>query len=137
MKRTSHTIAFAAAAMLAAVATGSAQTLKAEIPFPFHSKGARRQPGSYTVHMRNAGGTRLIQIYNADQHRSIMTLVLSADQPSEPRAAQPALTFACTESNCQLASLRDANAAVCKLVVSKAGPATRVATVMLHPDRGE
>ena len=39
--------------LLAAAATGSAQSMKAEIPFRFDAGGAHMQPGSYQVRLNH------------------------------------------------------------------------------------
>ena len=138
MKRTALTITFAAAAMLAAAATGSAQTMKAEIPFAFHSGSARMQAGAYSVVLsRSAGGREMLQIYSLDEHRSVIAGAISTSRPATPRESKAALSFACAEGHCALASVRDEMSNVYNFPVGKAGSGARIATVLLRPDRAE
>ena len=105
MKRTALTITLAAAAMLAAAATGSAQTMKAEIPFAFHSGSAPMQAGAYTVVLRSSDGDRpMLQIYSLGERRSVIAVAMSTSRSSEPRWSKPVLSFACSEGHCALAT---------------------------------
>ena len=137
MRQTALRITFAATAMLAAAATGSAQTLKAEIPFPFEVGSARMQPGGYWVNLNSNSGSRVIRIYNADGRHGALALVMTTDRPLDSTSAQPTLTFACTAGRCELSSLKDQSANVYRLHVGKAGPGTRIAAVLLRPGRSE
>ena len=138
MKRTALTITFAAAAMLAAAATGSAQTMKAEIPFAFHSGSARMQAGSYSVVLRSGdGGRPMLQIYSLGERRSVIAVAVSTNRPSTSNWSNPVLSFACADGHCALASVRDNMSNVYNFPVGKAGPGTRIATVMLRLDRAE
>jgi len=109
MKLTTTTM-FATAALLAAAATGNAQSMKAEIPFPFQAVGARMQAGSYEVSVRHTtSGVPTFQIYNADNRHSIIALPLSVDRPSRVAASGSdiVLSFECIEGRCNLARLWD------------------------------
>jgi len=136
MKRTMVTMTFAAAALLAAAATGSAQTMKAEIPFAFDMAHKRMQPGTYQVRLyRNSSPVQILQISNYDDGRSAMALPLVSDDHA--RRENPVLSFECTEGHCVLAKLWDGSGNLFQFATPKAGPATRIATVALHENRGE
>ena len=138
MKRTALTMTFAAAAMLAAAATGSAQTMKAEIPFAFHTGSARMQAGSYHVVLNTShAGLPMIQVFSLDEHRSVIRVAMSTSRPPAPRESTITLSFACAEGNCELASLRDGQSNVYRFAVRGSRPDTRIATVVLRPDRAE
>jgi hypothetical protein len=137
MKNTTFRLTLAAVALVAAAATASAQNLKAEIPFPFQAAGTRMQAGSYTVRVSHAGSGPMVQIYNVDEGRSVLTLPWTVNSPWSPTRASVVLTFACTNGNCQLASMRDDNATVYSFATGKKSPETRIATVVLRQDRAE
>lgn len=138
MKRTALSMMIAAAAVMAAATTASAQNMKAEIPFPFHAAGARMQPGTYWVSLGHlGGGSASVQFYSVDERRSVMAVPHVTSQPGVPRSSAVTLTFACTDGNCVLSSLRDDSATVYGFAAGKPSPATRIATVVLRPDRAE
>jgi putative salt-induced outer membrane protein YdiY len=123
--------------MLAAAGTASAQTLKAEIPFSFQAAGTRMHPGAYSVRLKSAGSGTIVQIMNEDEGRSVMTLPRSVSTPWNATGASVVLSFACTNGNCELSSLRNDTGAVYTFTTSKKSPETRIATVVLRPDRSE
>jgi hypothetical protein len=138
--RLTTTTMFATAALLAAAATGNAQSMKAEIPFKFQAAGANMQPGSYEVAVRYAGsGVPTFQIYNSDNRHSILVLPRSVDRPSRVAAkgSDPVLTFECTEGRCTLARVWDGSTSLYTFPTPKPGADTRIATVILRHDRGE
>jgi hypothetical protein len=137
MKTTTLRLTLAAVALVATAATASAQNLKAEIPFPFHAAGARMQAGTYSVRVSRAASGPVVQIYNVDEGRSVMTLPRAVDSPWSPVRSTVILSFACTNGNCELASMRDDNSTVYNFSTSKKSPETRIATVVLHQDRAE
>jgi hypothetical protein len=136
MKRTMVTMTFATAALLAAAATGSAQSMKAEIPFAFEVAHTRMQPGTYQVGLyRNSGSVPIVRIYNYDDRGGAMALPLVSDDHATRE--DPVLSFECTEGHCVLAKLWDGSGNLIQFATPKAGPATRIATVPLHQNRGE
>jgi hypothetical protein len=138
MKRTTLTLPFAAVAMLAAAGTASAQnTLKAEIPFPFQAAGARMHAGAYSVHLDSANSAKIIRIFNEDEGRSVMTMPVSVSYPWDAKSSDVILSFACTNGNCELSSLRNLNGATYNFATGKKTPETRIATVVLRSDRTE
>jgi hypothetical protein len=139
MKLNTLTLTFAAVAMMTAAGTASAQNLKAEIPFSFQAAGTRMQPGAYSVKLSSAGSGTIVQIVNEDEGRSVMTLPQSVSTASAWTASRSAvvLSFACTNGNCELSSLRNDNGAVYSFATGKKSPETHIATVVLRPDRAE
>jgi len=135
MKRTAWTLTFAAAAIAMAATTASAQTLKAEVPFPFNVSGARMQAGSYSVKWNS--NPQMIEIYGVDTHRGALAMPQSADRPVGARNVDAVLTFACTEGHCVLASVRDNAANVYNFPAGKKTSETHIATVILKSDRTE
>ena len=137
MKPTTLTLTLAAVAMLAAAGTASAQNLNAEIPFPFQAAGTRMQPGAYLVKLSSAGSGKVVQILNQDEGRSVMALPLYVSSPGSATGASVVLSFACTNGDCQLSSLRNDDGKVYNFATGKKSPETRIATVVLRQDRTE
>ena len=137
MKLTALRLSIAAATMLAAASTASAQKLTAEIPFAFEVSGVRMQPGSYSVTWPSPGtSTRLVRIYNESDRRAVAAIPLSASTPLWPEAKRPALTFACADGRCTLAAMRDSSATSYRFPIPKGGE-MHIATILLRSDRGE
>jgi hypothetical protein len=133
MKRTALQLTFAAAAMFAAAATGSAQNLKAEVPFPFTVAGARMQPGDYSVNFGRIGGARqVVQVSSDETRRSVMAIPDSLNTPSASGPAEYTLTFACVSGNCELIHLRSGDSTVYNFAASKKTEGVRIATVMMR-----
>ena len=137
MKRTALRIMIAATAALAAVATASAQGMKAEIPFPFEAAGARMQPGAYWITVTQRGAGPSFQIYNLETNKSILAMSHVANAPATSSEASPTLTFSCLGAHCVLSSLRDYRATVYALGNGKNAPGARIATVPLRVERAE
>ena len=139
MKRTT-TMMIATAALLAAAATGSAQSMKAEIPFRFDAGGAHMQPGTYQVHLNHTtSGTYILQIFNNDDRRSTFALAQTVERPSRTAAggSDIVLTFQCTDGHCALSRLWDGSTSGYGFATGKAGASTHVAMVILHAVHGD
>src|SRR5262245_33027595 len=101
MKRAMTTMTFAAAALITFAVTGNAQSMKAEVPFPFENRGASLQPGRYTLSfLSNGGSKQVLQIYSYDQRRSVIALGWSSDGDARKLGSTPVATFQCTEGHC-------------------------------------
>jgi hypothetical protein len=137
MKRTAWNMMIAALAVTAAVATASAQGLKAEIPFAFQAAGARMQPGTYWVTFNTRSGGTSIQMSNLDTHKSILAMTRVSSAPSSYDESKPVLTFACVDTQCVLSSLRDDRSTVYGMNTGKNPERARIATVVLKSDRAE
>jgi hypothetical protein len=136
MKLNTLTLTFAAVAMLAAAGTASAQTLRAEIPFSFQAAGATMHPGGYSVMLRSTAGGTIVQIRNEDEGRSVMTMT-QWGSTARNATGSAVVSFACTNGNCELSSLRNDDGAVYNFATGKKSPETRIATVVLRQDRSE
>ncbi|HXA51244.1 MAG TPA: hypothetical protein VNV86_13100 [Candidatus Acidoferrum sp.] len=136
MKPTTLALTLAAVAMLAA-GTASAQNLKAEIPFSFQAAGSRMHPGTYSVKVSPGSSGSIVRIVNEDEGRSVMTLPRSVSVPWTATSAAVVLSFACTNGNCELSSLRDDDGTMYSFATGKKSPETRIATVVLRHDRTE
>src|SRR4051812_43960622 len=122
--RITTTTMFATAALLAAAATGNAQSMRAEIPFKFQATGANMQPGSYKLAVKYAGsGVPTFQIYNSDNRHGIIALPLSVDRPTRKVASgsDAVLTFECTEGRCTLARVWDGSMSLYTFATPKPG----------------
>ena len=112
--------------------------IESGIPFPFTAAGARMQPGTYELMVNHMGGAgSAVQIYDAASRGSVVAVSHLNSVPPTARDATPMLTFACTDGRCVLVSMRDEMSRVYGLGTAKAGPDTRIATVLLRPDRAE
>jgi hypothetical protein len=137
MKRTAFRLMITAAAALAAVATASAQNMKAEIPFSFHAAGARMEPGTYWVSLSHGSAAPVFRIANVETKRSIVALSHVAKAPSTFTPSNAVLTFKCVDTRCVLASVRDEASTVYAVSSGKDAPGTRIAMVALKSDRAE
>jgi hypothetical protein len=137
MKRNTLSLTIAAVAMLAAAGTASAQNMKAEIPFAFQASGTRMHPGAYSVHLSSAASGSIVQIVNEDEGRTVMALTRWTNTAWTPIPTAAVLSFACTNGNCELSSLRNDNGTVYSFATGKKSPETRIATVVLRQDRTE
>jgi hypothetical protein len=138
MKRSLMTMTFAAAAVLAVAANGSAQTMKAEIPFAFNAGPTRLPPGTYQLHyFYNSGASPMLQIYSyAEKHGVLLQPVTAGDVP-KGKGSNPMVSFACTEGHCTLAKLWDGGTTAWNFRTPKPGAATRLTSIVLRSDRGE
>lgn len=138
MRRTILRLTIAAAAMVAVAACVQAETMKAEIPFPFQAAGARMEAGSYMVRMvHSVSGAPTVQIVNLEHRQRILAMPVSTDAPFSATNAEAVMGFACTEGNCELSFVRDGEATVHHFVKGKGGPGTRIAMIALHAGRVE
>jgi hypothetical protein len=138
MKQTALRMTMAAVAMLASAGLASAQSMTAEIPFAFVVGGARLQPGTYRVHVATTNGDhKLLQVSSLDNRRSILALPLWVSWTSRPGAADVVMSFACTDGKCELASVRGLGEMIYNFPRSKGDHATRIAEVVMRPDRAD
>lgn len=102
MKRFTMNLTIAAAALLVAAGTASAQGLKAEIPFAFAANGQQMQPGTYrlSAHTGTAGAT--IFLDNLDTRRSVVILGHVNQDAWNNRDPEAKLVFECVGSRCAL-----------------------------------
>jgi len=85
MKRLTTQSMFAAAVVLLAAGSASAQTLKAEIPFPFAVGSSIMTPGTYQVRVDPSGLGRYVIFQNAATKKSAIVTVSAATPPKDWR----------------------------------------------------
>lgn len=99
MKSLTTKITIAAAALLVAAGTISAQSLTAEIPFNFQVAGTPMTAGSYRL-TTSASGTPLIALSNLETDKSAM--VMGQSRIDYTRNSEAKLVFQCRGANCAL-----------------------------------
>ena len=98
----------AAATLVVAAGSASAQTLNAEIPFPFRANGVVMAAGTYQVRAVNGrSGHPVFLVGNKDGGRSILFLAGAPHDAQKAWAAtgQPVLSFQCGTGPCALAEV--------------------------------
>ncbi|HTS25913.1 MAG TPA: hypothetical protein VMH81_08555 [Bryobacteraceae bacterium] len=98
----------AAAALVVAAGSASAQVFKAEIPMAFTANGAVMQPGSYSIQTLG-GAAPAYSLRNLETRNTILAVAASkSDTPKAwTEAGDPKLTFVCWEDGCALTGLWD------------------------------
>jgi len=102
---TNRLVVFAASAvLLGTMAYG--QTLKAEIPFAFHTANASLPAGTYTIdRVTGAGFANTLRFYNTQSRRSVVAVSTPLD--GYRRAAKkPTMVFACGGQGCVLREIK-------------------------------
>ncbi len=106
MKSSTLRLMIAAAALVVAAGTASAQTYKAEIPMAFRAAGKLMTPGSYEIRVSRNTATELVFVRNIDAKSAVILVAqVKADPPKEWRkTAEPKVGFACIGGACNLSS---------------------------------
>lgn len=134
----------AAATLVVAAGSASAQVLKAEIPFTFRAAGVVMPAGTYQVKTDIQGsGQPIFQIRSADGGRSVLLVGTTPHDPNKAWAAggKPVLSFECGTGHCALAELwagpeRSAYA-VPRPKLGREEEPTRTAVVVMRHNKGE
>jgi len=132
----------AAATLVVAAGSASAQVLKAEIPFTFRAGGVVLAAGTYTVVARENGGSPTYQLRSEQEHRSILLLAGAALDPQKAWVAggHPVLSFECGISACALSGIWTGSSmpaqAFPRPKLGRDEP-TRTALVVMQPGKGE
>lgn len=132
----------AAATLVVAAGSASAQVLKAEIPFTFRAGGVVLAAGKYTVIANQKSGQPLYRLFSESEHRSILLLAGAARDPQKAWKASgsPVLSFECGVSHCALAEIWAGNAIQAytfpRPKLGRDEP-TRNALVVMRPDKAE
>lgn len=92
-------MAIAAAALLVAAGTVSAQSMKAEIPFNFQAGGKTMTAGAYHL-TRAFGSPPMITLWDTYTHES--AIVVGTARIGDSYATAAKLVFRCTGSDCAL-----------------------------------
>ena len=94
----------ASAVVLGTMAYG--QTMKAEIPFAFHTANASLPAGNYVIdRVSGAGFNNVLRLYNTDSHRSVVAVSTPLDMYSGT-AQKSAVVFACGGQGCTLREIK-------------------------------
>jgi hypothetical protein len=132
----------AAATLVVAAGSASAQMLKAEIPFTFRAGGVVMAAGTYQVKTTTLqGGHPLFQIRSLDQGRSVLLVGSAPHDPKREWAESGAvLSFECGTGRCALAEIWNGSArssyAVPRPKLGRDEP-VRTTVVVMRPDKGE
>ena len=107
MNTSTSRLMIAAAALAVAAGSASAQSLKAEIPFAFHTTHAAMSPGTYVITTNNWSGRQVVMLRNADTGKAVMlTQHVDAYLPAaQLYSGVPKLTFTCAGRACVLREL--------------------------------
>ena len=107
MNTSTTRLMIAAAALAVAAGSASAQSLKAEIPFAFHTAHATMSPGTYVITTNNWSGRQVVMMRNSDTGAAVMLLQhVDAYLPAGQLYAGAAkLTFTCAGRACVLREL--------------------------------
>src|SRR5262245_28460984 len=105
MKTSTRNMLLATAAFVAASIVMSAETLTANIPFPFQANGVAMAPGSYEL--KSYSGEAWFQL--RDLHGESSIFVSSGTRETPPsawtKAGMPKLAFTCGERGCMLSRI--------------------------------
>lgn len=112
-----------------------AQDLKAGVPFGFRVPGGGITAGNYVVHMDNSSGGKVVHLYNADTHKSVLALASSVTaHPAYD--IQPRLVFRCSDdAGCALSEIWTPNGGYA-IPVAKAARYQYVASIPLTVNQG-
>ena len=103
MKRSTTKLMIAAAALVVAAGSASAQVLQADIPFTFQVRGVVMAPGTYRVAVDQAAASRRVLIRNMDSHKSVMALAGDGDVSKDWKVrGTPSIRFLCAGARCTL-----------------------------------
>ena len=106
MKRFTRNSLFAAAAVVFAAGSASAQTLKADIPFTFEVGDAVMAPGTYFVIAAQNAGSRHLVFRNADTKASALAQYSMGDVSKAWKSrGTPLVRFECSGARCALREL--------------------------------
>jgi len=132
----------AAATLVVAAGSASAQVLKAEIPFTFRAGGVVLAAGTYEVSADQKSGRPTYRLWSATEHRSILLLAGASRDPKKEWKASgtPVLSFECGISHCALAEIWAGTAIPAytfpRPKLGRDEP-THTALVVMRPDKGD
>ena len=103
MKQLTLKSMLAAAVVVLAAGSASAQTLKADIPFTFHAAGVTMPAGTYELRTSSSRTSPYVIIRNTDSHNSVLAMYALANAPNDWRIRDEAmLRFQCNGGYCAL-----------------------------------
>jgi hypothetical protein len=102
MKRLTRNCMLAAAALTAAAAGASAQSMKADIPFAFHAGNSLMAPGVYDVKLEL--NSRYVSLRHTDTGKAVIAMYISEAHPLAKWQAEkrPRIRFDCAGARCVL-----------------------------------
>ncbi len=124
---------FAAATLMVAAGSASAQSLTAQIPFPFLAGNKVMAAGTYRVNVQQQGAVPVFRIMGTDS--AVLLGGPARDAKNEWRkAGEPVLSFECSSKICGLAAIWTAGArpAYTFTYKSPGNEATHTALVVLR-----
>ena len=136
-------IMIAAATLVVAAGSASAQVMKAEIPFAFRAGGVVMSAGTYRVMATTqSNGNPMYQIRSVDGGPSVLLLGTTPHDPNKDSAAagKPVLSFACGVGHCALAEIwNGSERSAYSVPRPKMGKdeAVHTAVVVMRPDKGD
>jgi len=98
----------AAATLVVAAGSASAQAMKAEIPFTFRAGDTVMAPGTYEIRpILRYNGIPLFRLSDTRGERAVALLPLGANDPKKAWEASrtPLLSFECVAARCELSGI--------------------------------
>jgi hypothetical protein len=133
----------AAATVVVAAGTASAQTFKAEIPFTFRAGGKVMPAGTYQLkRLQGLGARTMFRFDSADGLNAVLLVPQASGDPAKAwaQAGKPVLSFECGVSRCALARLWTGSAAPA-FVLSRPklgrDEPVRAAVIIMRPEMSE
>ncbi len=125
MNTTTMKTMIAAAALVLAAGSASAQSYKAEVPLAFHVGNKTMAPGSYELRFAKGAASRILVIYNQSDNSAAVLVAAVGDLPKASRDAT--VTFECTDGTCSLSKLSDGLGSVAYQFPAQKAPGTLTA----------
>jgi len=95
----------AAVTLVVAAGSAAAQTMKAEIPFPFRAGKVVLAPGTYQISwVGRPSGSWLFRLADRENHKALLLLPVAASEGT-PGLESGMLSFQCGVSRCSLSGL--------------------------------
>jgi hypothetical protein len=101
----------AAAALVVAAGSASAQTFKAEVPVTFRVGNKAMAPGIYDVRLTKGTAGQILVVHNQSDNSAVVLVGAVGDSTKASRDAT--VTFECTDGSCSLRKLSDGSGATC------------------------
>jgi hypothetical protein len=107
MNTTTMRTMIAAAALVVAAGTASAQTYRAQVPVAFRAGGKLMAAGSYRLDISKGAVGGVMYLRNTDSNTVVTVLAgVKADPPEQWReAGGPKLAFSCAGDSCTLSEM--------------------------------
>ena len=125
MNTTTMRTMIAAAALVVAAGSASAQSYKAEVPMAFRVGNKTMAPGSYDLRIAKGVGGQILVIYNQTDNSAAALVDAFGDPAKASRDAT--VTFECTDGTCSLRKLSDGSGTVAYQFPAQKAPGTLTA----------